>query len=252
MRTVQSPLPPDFRGRQMADAATGGSDAGQLREVSGLPLVSNHGVPLVPPLERLRRSLAMKRLLDLELSVLALLMFAPVLAGIALAVKWSSRGPVLFQQARTGADGQAFTVLKFRTMHADAGDASGIEQTRIGDRRVTPLGRFLRRTSMDELPQLFNVIKGEMSLVGPRPHVAGMRAAGVPYEQLVPYYNLRLKVKPGVTGWAQVNGLRGPTTDAGVALARVDHDLAYIQNFSVWLDLRIIASTALREAFRGI
>jgi lipopolysaccharide/colanic/teichoic acid biosynthesis glycosyltransferase len=142
-------------------------------------------------------------------------------------------------------------MLKFRTMFVDAGDASGIVQTTANDSRVTPLGRFLRAKSIDELPQLFNVLVGDMSIVGPRPHVEGMLAGGRPYEELVPYYRLRHHMRPGLSGWAQANGLRGPTTDAAVAKARIDHDLAYIQNFSLMLDAEIIVLTIKREFFTG-
>jgi lipopolysaccharide/colanic/teichoic acid biosynthesis glycosyltransferase len=116
---------------------------------------------------------------------------------------------------------------------------------------VTPVGRFLRRTSLDELPQLVNVIVGDMSLVGPRPHVEGMLAAGVDYAELVPYYNLRHVMRPGLSGWAQANGLRGPTDSAEAARARIDHDVAYIQNFSIWLDLKIIWLTLVKEFVTG-
>jgi lipopolysaccharide/colanic/teichoic acid biosynthesis glycosyltransferase len=116
---------------------------------------------------------------------------------------------------------------------------------------VTAVGRFIRRTSIDELPQLINVLRGEMSLVGPRPHVAGMKAAGMPYRTLVPYYDARLAMPPGLTGWAQANGYRGMTTDAASAIARVDHDIAYVQNFSVWMDIKIIGKTIVGEFMTG-
>jgi lipopolysaccharide/colanic/teichoic acid biosynthesis glycosyltransferase len=142
-------------------------------------------------------------------------------------------------------------MLKFRTMYDDHADPTGQAQTRPDDERITPVGRLLRRTSIDELPQLINVITGDMSLVGPRPHVAGMLAAGIDYAELVPYYNLRHTMRPGLSGWAQANGLRGPTDSAEIARARIDHDIAYIQNFSIWLDLKIIWLTLVKEFVTG-
>jgi lipopolysaccharide/colanic/teichoic acid biosynthesis glycosyltransferase len=131
-------------------------------------------------------------------------------------------------------------------------DSSGVAQTVADDERVSRLGSFLRRTSLDELPQLFNVLFGDMSLVGPRPHAVGMLAGGAQlYEELVPYYFERNRAVPGLTGWAQVNGLRGPTVDPLIAFSRVDHDLAYIENASIGLDLKILLMTAQREFLRG-
>jgi lipopolysaccharide/colanic/teichoic acid biosynthesis glycosyltransferase len=158
---------------------------------------------------------------------------------------------MLFRQARVGYGGKPFTILKFRTMYADKCDASGVTQTKSNDQRITPLGKFLRRTSIDELPQLLNVLRGDMSLVGPRPHVAGMLAGGQEFERLIPYYTLRHAMRPGITGWAQANGYRGPTVDATVAKKRIDHDIAYIQNFSIPLDIKIIAVTLWKEFLSG-
>src|SRR5690606_32643698 len=132
-------------------------------------------------------------------------------------------------------------------LYVAAQDLSGVSQVLADDNRVTRVGRFLRRTSLDELPQLINILRGEMSLVGPRPHVRGMRAADRPYDVLVPYYRMRRLAKPGLTGWAQANGLRGTTQNAAHAIGRVDHDIAYIQNFSFSLDLRILILTLVRE-----
>jgi lipopolysaccharide/colanic/teichoic acid biosynthesis glycosyltransferase len=144
-----------------------------------------------------------------------------------------------------------FDILKFRTMYVDRGDTTGVKQTVDGDARVTPLGRFMRQRSLDELPQLLNVLFGTMSLVGPRPHVAGQLAAGRPCAEVIHYYELRHAMKPGLTGWAQVNGYRGPTDTITKAQARVDHDLAYIQNFTVLLDLKIIWRTFWKEVVTG-
>jgi polysaccharide biosynthesis protein PslA len=196
-------------------------------------------------------ALAAKRFLDIVLATAALFLLAPLLLFTAIAVKLTSPGPVLFRQMRPGLFGRPFEMLKFRTMFTDVGDATGVKQTTTNDARITPLGKFLRNKSIDELPQLINVLKGEMSLIGPRPQVANMIAGDMLYEELVPYYHLRYEMKPGLSGWAQANGLRGPTVDALLAKARIDHDLAYIQNFSLWLDIRIIFMTIQREFFGG-
>ena len=130
-------------------------------------------------------------------------------------------------------------------------DLSGQAQTSVNDERMTGLGRLLRKTNLDELPQLWNVLVGDMSLVGPRPHVSGQLAAGMRYGDAVNYYDQRLLMKPGITGWAQANGLRGPTTNFRVAKSRIDHDLAYIQNFSLWLDMKIVLRTIYFELFHS-
>lgn len=142
-------------------------------------------------------------------------------------------------------------MYKFRTMYRHLGDAAGIAQAKAGDQRVTPIGRFLRKRSIDELPQLLNVLRGEMSIVGPRPHPIGMLAAGQKYNQFVPYYSFRLVMRPGLSGWAQCNGLRGPTDAPDLARARIDHDVAYVQNFTTMLDAKVILRTLLRETLSG-
>lgn len=197
-----------------------------------------------------QRKLRVKRSVDILLSVLALAFLSPVLAIAALGVRLSGPGPVLFRQERHGLMGRPFVMYKFRTVHHDKCDAAGISQLRAGDPRVTAFGRLLRVTSVDELPQLINIIKGEMSLVGPRPHPIGILAAGRPYEELVPHYHRRHAVKPGLTGLAQCNGYRGPTDDARRARARIEHDLRYIEIQSLGLDLRIMART-LRVVLAG-
>lgn len=170
---------------------------------------------------------------------------------VAIAIKLADPGPAFFLQLREGRDGQSFRIIKFRTTrHAEANPA-GASQTRSGDTRVSATGAFLRRTSIDELPQFLNVLKGDMSLVGPRPHVKGQLAAGRPYRELVSFYDLRLSVKPGITGWAQVNGLRGSTEDPDKARARIEHDVAYIQNQSLALDVKILMMAAAREFIGG-
>jgi lipopolysaccharide/colanic/teichoic acid biosynthesis glycosyltransferase len=193
----------------------------------------------------------LKRCLDVTGAGFALLLFAPLFVTIAVAIKATSSGPVLFKQARYGYRTHRFRIYKFRTMYAHQMDASGVRQTTTSDIRVTPLGRLLRHTSLDELPQLFNVLKGDMSLVGPRPHVPGMLAAGILYEDLVPYYHQRHIVKPGITGLAQVSGFRGSTTVPNAAIGRVHHDLEYIETWSAWSDVRIIFRTVTREFLSG-
>ena len=189
--------------------------------------------------------------MDVALASMALLLLGPMLLLVAIAIKATSPGSVLFRQIRTGVGGKPFMIFKFRTMRTEVGDLSGTTQTRAEDQRLTPIGAFLRRKSIDELPQLLNVLIGNMSLVGPRPHVPGMLAAGMLYEELVPYYGFRHSMKPGITGWAQANGYRGPTDDPTLSRARVDHDIAYIQNFSVRLDLVTLARTVWRELTEG-
>lgn len=185
----------------------------------------------------------LKRVEDLVLGTLFLLVSLPVCAVIAMILKIQSPGPVLFKQYRMGSNGRHFKVYKFRSMelHTEAGGA--VTQARQGDPRVTRFGAFLRRTSLDELPQFYNVLQGRMSIVGPRPHAL---AHNEHYKDMVESYMKRHKVKPGITGWAQVNGLRGPTADVERMRLRVEHDLWYIDNWSLWLDLRIIALTVIK------
>ena len=192
-----------------------------------------------------------KRLFDIAVASAALLFFAPFLIAVAVAIKVTSPGPVLFFQYRYGYRNRFFKIYKFRTMRTDAGDARGVKQTVRGDSRVTPIGKILRKTSLDEIPQLINVIKGEMSLVGPRPHVPGMLAADLPYEDLVPYYFQRHTARPGITGLAQVSGCRGSTIEPNRAISRIDHDLDYIEKWSLRMDIMIIARTIRREFLSG-
>ncbi len=186
---------------------------------------------------------AVKRGFDIVVASLLIVILSPLLIATALAVKLTSKGPVFFAQRRWGKGNVPFRLYKFRSMHVALEDRSGIAHTVKNDPRVTAIGRFIRRTSIDELPQLFNVLRGDMSLVGPRAHVLGMHAAGVRYEDLVPEYFARHAVRPGITGLAQVRGLRGEVTDAAHAQARVNSDLEYIRTFSVWRDIRIMLAT---------
>jgi exopolysaccharide biosynthesis polyprenyl glycosylphosphotransferase len=195
--------------------------------------------------------LGLKRAFDLVAASSALLFFAPLFLFVAVAIKCTSPGPALFSQPRYGYRNRRFHIYKFRTMYAHLGDRSGTQQAMEGDSRVTPIGRFLRNTSLDELPQLLNVIRGDMSLVGPRPHVPGMLSAGFLYEDLVPYYFQRHIVRPGITGLAQVHGCRGSTRQADEAIARVDYDLEYIETWSLWLDIKIMLRTVRQEFLSG-
>ncbi len=176
---------------------------------------------------------------DYVVGTLALIVLAPVMALIAIAVKLDSPGPVFFRQRRHGLNKRVIEVLKFRSMNV-LEDGTDVKQATVGDVRVTRLGRFLRSTSLDELPQLINVLKGEMSLIGPRPHAL---VHDDHYDEMLEGYANRHQVKPGMTGWAQVNGFRGPTDNDFKMRARVEHDLWYIDNWSLWLDLRILALT---------
>jgi lipopolysaccharide/colanic/teichoic acid biosynthesis glycosyltransferase len=193
-----------------------------------------------------KSSPAYKRMFDLAGALAGLLLLLPLFIAIAVAIKATSRGPVFFRQYRYGYRNRLFRIYKFRTMYSSLGDSSGRRQTVARDARITPLGRVLRSTSLDEIPQLINVVKGEMSLVGPRPHVPGML-----YEDLVPYYFQRHAVRPGITGLAQVSGCRGSTEDAEDAIARVDYDLEYIEHRSLKLDLAIIIRTVRKEFLAG-
>jgi putative colanic acid biosynthesis UDP-glucose lipid carrier transferase len=185
----------------------------------------------------------LKRVEDLVLGSLFLLLSLPVCAIIAVLLKTQSPGPVLFKQYRMGSNGRRFKVYKFRSMEVHTEADGVVTQARQGDPRVTRFGAFLRRTSLDELPQFYNVLQGRMSIVGPRPHAL---AHNEYYKDVVESYMKRHKVKPGITGWAQVNGLRGGTEDIEKMRLRVEHDLWYIDNWSLWLDLRIIALTVVR------
>ncbi|MCR6673612.1 sugar transferase [Devosia ginsengisoli] len=234
-------------------------EASRAAEISALRISYHSGLPLMKLLQEplsfapsasRDAHMTAKRVFDVIFSMLALLFLLPLLILVAIAVRMESKGPVLFRQTREGFNGSAFGVFKFRSMRREQEDVTGVAHTVRNDKRVTRVGTFLRRTSIDELPQLLNVLRGEMSIVGPRPHVPGMRAGHLSYRALVPYYDHRLAMLPGITGWAQANGLRGDATDPALAHARIDHDLAYIQNFSLWLDLRIILMT-IRHEFLG-
>ena len=204
-----------------------------IEELGGLPLISLRATPLMG------WNRVAKRAMDFSLALVAVVLLAPLLLLIALAVKLSTKGPVFFDQERMGLDGRVFKVWKFRTMQANAEAQSGPVWATADDPRRTPLGRILRRFSLDELPQLLNVLRGEMSLVGPRPE----RPVFIEdFRSRIPKYMLRHMVQAGMTGWAQVNGWRGNTSIE----QRIEHDLYYIENWSLRLDLKILALTFVR------
>jgi putative colanic acid biosynthesis UDP-glucose lipid carrier transferase len=180
-----------------------------------------------------------KNFSDIVLASLILILISPILLGIVLAIKLTSPGPAIFRQRRYGLNGESFIVYKFRSMTV-CEDGANIVQAQKNDQRMTKIGAFLRRTSLDELPQFINVLQGRMSIVGPRPHAV---AHNEMYRKLIKGYMLRHKVKPGITGWAQVNGCRGETQELNKMKERIEFDLDYLQNWSIWLDLWIIMRT---------
>jgi putative colanic acid biosysnthesis UDP-glucose lipid carrier transferase len=202
-------------------------------EVGGMPVVAIRETPFSGI------NSLVKRASDIVLATLSLLMLAPIMLVIAAAVKFTSKGPVIFRQRRYGLNGDEIIVYKFRSM-AVCEDGERVTQARKGDMRVTRLGAVLRRTSLDELPQFLNVLEGSMSIVGPRPHAV---AHNEEYRGLIKGYMLRHKVKPGITGWAQVNGLRGETDTLDKMAARIEFDLDYLRNWSLSLDLWIVLRT---------
>ncbi len=204
----------------------------ERREIHGIPLLQIKSVALAGWQGFIKRSF------DIIVSAMGLLLLSPLLATIALLIKLTSRGPVIYKQRRVALDGKEFTMYKFRSMYISEEDREGLKDVRKGDNRVTPIGRFLRRTSLDELPQLWNVLKGDMSLVGPRPE----RTYYVnKYRQEIPLFSERHRVRPGITGWAQVNGKR----QAAPWEERVPYDLYYIQNWSLWFDIKILILTVI-------
>jgi exopolysaccharide biosynthesis polyprenyl glycosylphosphotransferase len=187
-----------------------------------------------------------KWLFDKVIGLIALLCAAPLMLLIAVAIKLDSKGPILFKQQRYGFNNKSVTIYKFRSLYVEDTDEFANKQVTKDDRRVTRVGRFIRRTSLDELPQLFNVVfTSELSLVGPRPHAIYTRAENQLYDEIVDGYFARHRVKPGITGWAQINGWRGETDNREKILRRVEHDLYYIENWSLLFDLSILLRTPL-------
>lgn len=209
----------------------------RITEVAGLPTLIASDLPLRG------WSPVFKRIEDIILSSMALLAAAPVMLLVALAIKLDSPGPVFFKQKRYGYNNRLIEVYKFRSMYHARSDANAERQTTRGDDRITRVGRFIRKTSLDELPQLLNVFLGSMSMVGPRPHATATKAAGVLFEEAVAEYSARHRVKPGITGWAQINGYRGETDTLEKIEKRVEYDLDYIERWSVWFDIYILLRT---------
>lgn len=213
-----------------------------VREIAGVPVLTLSETPLTG-ISKLSKSIE-----DKVLSTFILLLISPVLLAVALAIKLDSPGPIFFRQCRTGWNGKKFSIWKFRSMYSGQQivDAEELKQAQKDDPRITTVGAFIRKTSLDELPQLFNVITGEMSLVGPRPHAVQHDES---YSRRVTDYYVRHNIKPGITGLAQVRGYRGETKDMDLMTKRIECDIEYINNWSVWLDLVILARTT--TAFTG-
>jgi Undecaprenyl-phosphate glucose phosphotransferase len=226
---VEISLAPDMVGFQIP--------AKDHEEFGGLPLLDVYGKPL-----SFGQSL-LKTAFDRAAAAFGIIALSPLLLAVALAIKLDSKGPALFRQNRYGFGDRVIGVYKFRTMKAELADANGEKQTETNDPRLTRIGGLLRRLSIDELPQLLNVLRGELSLVGPRPHAVSMRVKQRRNEDIVPDYALRHHVKPGITGWAQVNGYHGPVATERALHERVAYDLDYINNWSLWFDIRILLRT---------
>lgn len=212
-------------------------ESGGIIDLLGVPAINLVASPLSPG------ALLAKAIFDRVFAACALIGLAPLLVALAIAVKLSSPGPMLFKQKRKGADGRVFTIYKFRSMRMHAQEPGVVHQAVRHDPRVTKLGAFMRRTSLDELPQFFNVLRGDMSVVGPRPHALEHDDL---YCKIVAGYIHRYRIKPGITGWAQINGYRGETDRIEKMERRVAHDLYYLGNWSFGLDLRIIAATVVK------
>ncbi|MDG6773612.1 undecaprenyl-phosphate glucose phosphotransferase [Thiomicrorhabdus sp. ZW0627] len=206
-------------------------------DLKGIPVISVYDTPLNSTTAKL-----LKRMEDLVISSIILLLISPMMIILAIAVKVTSPGPIIFKQKRYGHNGQEIKVYKFRSMTTQDNGAK-VKQATKNDLRFTPIGAFLRKTSLDELPQFINVLQGKMSIVGPRPHAV---AHNEEYRQLVPKYMQRHLVKPGITGWAQINGWRGETDTLEKMEKRVEYDLHYINNWSLWLDIKIIVLTIFK------
>jgi Undecaprenyl-phosphate glucose phosphotransferase len=208
----------------------------RLEDLDGVPVINVNDVPLQG------FNSVVKRVIDVIISTIALVLLSPVIGAIGALVRLTSPGPVFYRQERMGLDGKSFTIVKFRSMYDNAERDTGPVWTMRNDPRVTPFGRFLRRSNLDELPQLWNVLRGDMSIVGPRPERPHFVEQ---FKHRIPQYMLRHKVKAGLTGWAQVNGWRGNTP----LEKRIEYDLYYIENWSVRLDLKIMWLTLVKGFF---
>ena len=225
-------------------------DVTLIPNLSGLraPVLNVDRIGMLPAIGLAARPLsaiaaALKRAEDLVLGSVILVAIAPLLLIVAIAIKLDSAGPVLFAQQRQGFHGRTFKLWKFRTMYHETCDEGAVRQTSRDDHRVTTVGRFLRRFSIDEMPQFINVLRGDMSIVGPRPHALGMTSAGLPMTEVLKGYSARHRVKPGITGWAQVNGCRGEIDSHDKLRRRVSLDCFYIDHWSLWFDFWIIVRT---------
>lgn len=187
-----------------------------------------------------------KRIFDIVFSLIAIALLWPLMLGTAIAVKTTSKGPILFKQKRHGFNNETINVWKFRSMYTELSDPTAKKAVTKNDPRVTPVGRFIRKTSIDELPQMFNVLRGDLSLVGPRPHAVHAQTGDLKYTEVVEHYFARHKVKPGVTGWAQINGWRGEIDHGDKIKFRTEYDLYYIENWSLFFDLKILFMTPIR------
>lgn len=209
----------------------------EISQIAGVPILQLNGSP-IHGLNRI-----IKEIEDKVLSFIILILVSPIMILIAIAIKLESKGPILFKQRRHGWNGKEIKVYKFRSMFIHQEDEGKCTQASKEDKRITKIGKFIRKTSLDELPQFFNVLQGRMSIVGPRPHAL---AHNEEYKDQVHYYMQRHKVKPGISGWAQVNGFRGETDTLEKMTKRVEYDLFYIENWSLWFDIKIILLTILR------
>jgi polysaccharide biosynthesis protein PslA len=213
------------------------TDGTTIGHIGSQPVAYVSGAP-----EDARRAF-WKRVQDICIGLLALVLLSPIMLAVAIAIKIESKGPVFFRQTRHGFNNQPFKCWKFRSMRTDMTDHKAAQQVQKNDPRVTRVGRFIRKTSLDELPQLFNVLIGNMSLVGPRPHAIGMKTGSVESEKLVADYAHRHRIKPGMTGWAAINGSRGPVDTSQDVEKRVAYDVAYIKGAGFWFDIYIMAMT---------
>lgn len=223
------------------DLSALGAETPEIARVSGLSSLRLSGAPVAG------WRAFVKRIEDIAGALLAIVLFSPVLIVLPILIRLESSGPVLFRQKRYGLGGREFDFLKFRSMYVEHCDQKdGIKLTERADPRVTRIGNFIRRTSLDELPQLFNVLRGDMSLVGPRPHPKGVRAGERTYEEVIDAFARRYRVKPGITGLAQISGARGNTFTEEDLKIRFAYDMEYIQNWSLWLDLKILLGTVVK------
>ena len=206
-----------------------------ITEIASIPIIEINGTPMSST------SHVIKRIEDIVLSLLIAILISPIVILVAILIKLTSKGPIVYKQYRHGWNGKTIKIYKFRSMYFD--DKDNFIQATKNDSRITPIGRFIRRTSIDEFPQFLNVLQGRMSIVGPRPHPISMNED---YKDKIDNYMQRHKVKPGVTGWAQVNGLRGETETMEKMEKRIEYDLFYIQNWSIWFDLKIILLTIFK------